>query len=429
MLLCILTIISYKFSKREICNPAVLFISPFFLMSIIGIINKEKWELNDMKLLTTMVLVLGTLAFLLGCIFQSKIKISHGKANEVELDVNKNISRTYLLASLVIELVALGSYSYLLTKWGLGHGAIGLSASVNLAMMNGKFGMGETFNLPFMISSLVIGSRALCYIYSTILAKNIVYRRKGYNVLLAINIIIPIFINLLGGSRGSALEPIVAFGVSILFYYYKSYDWNRKLKTKYVLIGIGAVLLLIYIFFSIKGILGRNEMDWSNFYDDFYRYFGAQEKNLDYYLSRELEHSTVFGYATLTSFYNIFNTYLGLHIKDTIETLSFVVIKGVNLGNVYTCFYNYYIDFGIFGVFIFSFVSGWCSQYLYRKAKYSSNKIIDSWLVIYSYAASCLVFCFFGNRFYNNLLGASFFRMILWIYIIKIFLLKTNLKR
>ena len=63
MLLCILTIISYKFSKREICNPAVLFISPFFLMSIIGIINKEKWELNDMKLLTTMVLVLGTLAF------------------------------------------------------------------------------------------------------------------------------------------------------------------------------------------------------------------------------------------------------------------------------------------------------------------------------------------------------------------------------
>lgn len=115
---------------------------------------------------------------------------------------------------------------------------IGLSASVNLAMMNGKFGMGETFNLPFMISSLVIGSRALCYIYSTILAKNIVYRRKGYNVLLAINIIIPIFINLLGGSRGSALEPIVAFGVSILFYYYKSYDWNRKLKTKYVLIGI-----------------------------------------------------------------------------------------------------------------------------------------------------------------------------------------------
>ena len=97
---------------------------------------------------------------------------------------------------------------------------------------------------------------------------------------------------------------------------------------------------------------------------------GAQEKNLDYYLSRELEHSTVFGYATLTSFYNIFNTYLGLHIKDTIETLSFVVIKGVNLGNVYTCFYNYYIDFGIFGVFIFSFVSGWCSQYLYGKAKY-----------------------------------------------------------
>ena len=74
--------------------------------------------------------------------------------------------------------MALGSYSYLLTKWGLGHGAIGLSASVNLAMMNGKFGMGETFNLPFMISSLVIGSRALCYIYSTILAKNIVYRRK-----------------------------------------------------------------------------------------------------------------------------------------------------------------------------------------------------------------------------------------------------------
>lgn len=112
MLLCILTIISYKFSKREICNPAVLFISPFFLMSIIGIINKEKWELNDMKLLTTMVLVLGTLAFLLGCIFQSKIKISHGKANEVELDVNKNISRTYLLASLVIELVALYCFNH-----------------------------------------------------------------------------------------------------------------------------------------------------------------------------------------------------------------------------------------------------------------------------------------------------------------------------
>ncbi len=428
IILGLLTLMAYKTSKNEISNPTVLFVFPFFLMSIVGVINESKWELNNMLLITFFILIVGPSSFILGSCFQSRIKIHNKKSNLFEEpNINNTLSIYHLIISLGIEILAFLSYAFFLIRWGASHGVLGLSESINLAMMNAKFSLGETFNLPFSILSIVIGSRAFGYIYSTILAKNLIYKRKGYNLLLLLNVIIPICINLLGGSRGSALEPIVAFGVALIFYYYKKYNWKKKLKTKYVLLGICGMIFLIYAFFSIKGLLGRDTMNWENFYDDLYRYFGAQEKNLDYFLSQGVQHTKIFGYVTLTSFYNIFNTYLGFHIKESIHTLSFIIIKGYNFGNVYTCFYDYYIDFGLIGVIGFSFLSGMISQYVYKKAKYQSNKDIDVWLVFYVYIASCLVFSFFGNRFYTNLLGASFFRMIVWIFVVKYFLTKVKL--
>jgi oligosaccharide repeat unit polymerase len=294
-------------------------------------------------------------------------------------------------------------------------------------MIRGKFSSGSSLNLPFYVNSIIICSMAFGYTYCTILAKNIVYKRKGYNKLLAINVIIPIFITILSGSRGSSLEVIVVFAVSILFYYYKKYNWKKTLDFKYFILCVLLLLLIMYAFFAIKGVMGRGAFDPSKYYDEFCIYLGSQVKNLDIYLNKDMYHTNVFAYSTLRDFYNIFNSYLGFNIKDSVKLLPFQIINGKELGNVYTCFYNYFMDFGYLGVVFFSSISGCVSEYVYKKAKISSNKSIDIWLIIYAYIAASLVFCFFGSRFYSNLMSAGFIRLLIWSFLIKIYLTRVKI--
>lgn len=430
IILMLLFIFSYKKSKKVICAPEVLFTFPFMVMSVVGAINYKEWALQNFKIITFMIIFLGVTFFILGSLSQSKTYVKREKNCEYKApDINNNITIWHLLLSLVVELLAFILYAFFLVRWGMSNGVLGLSESINVAMMNGKFALGSTFNLPFVVNSMVICSRALGYTYSTVLAKNIIYKRKGHNILLAFNTFVPILISLLGGSRGTALEPIVGFGTAFLFYYYKKGNWRKKLKPKYVLIGSIALCALLLGFFSIKEVLGRASADWADFTGELFRYIGAQEKNLDALFETDVTHTKIFAYSTLESFYNIFNVYLGFRIKDDIVMLPFVVINGYNFGNVYTCFYNYYLDFGIIGVVVFSFVSGWVSKYVFRKAIYASSKQVDTWLIIYVYIASCLVFCFFGSRFYTNLLSASFIRFLVWMLFVEYFLTKVSFKR
>lgn len=426
VILSIMLLVSYITSHKELCGPTVVFILPFWIMSIIGCLNYTNWELNDFHFNTVLVISLGIVSFLLGSLFVQKIKLRGNKSNSYEIpDINSNITRFHLVLSLLIGIVSFLLHAYFLLRWGLSQGVFSLSEAINISMIRGKFGTGRGFDLPYIVNSLCICSKAFGYIYSAILAKNIVYKRKGNNILLALNIIVPIGITVLGGSRGSSLEFIVAFSVAVLFYFFKSNGWKNRIRIKHVSYILIVSIFVLYVFFAIKTIMGRGEVDFTNIYDEFCIYIGAQEKNLDLYLNNNPVHTNIFACATMQEFYNIFNNYLGFNIYDTIEILPFNFINGKDLGNVYTCFYNYFVDFGYLGVVIFSSVSGGISQYVYRKAKYASDKAIDFSLIIYSYIASTLFFCFFGSRFFSNVFSAGFIRLVIWVYFDILFLTKV----
>lgn len=420
ILLLLISVLTFYLFKKEICSPAFIFCIPFLLMTFIAILNIKNWQLESFHANTLIIIITGIVSFVISAKFVSIIKLKSIKTNQSE---KKELKKYKLCISIFIQVISLLLYVYYLKKWGLSQGVNSLTESIALTMERGKFGIGETLDLPYIVNSLIICSKAFGYIYVAIMAKKIANKDKSGYILLIVNTVISLLIHLLSGSRGTSLELIVAFAICFLFYYYKR-NKSKKIKFKYIFSGIVSMICFLFLFFYIKEFQGRGTFDWNNTFSEFSIYIGAQIKNLDIYLNEATVHTKVFAFGTLSNFYSIFNSYLGANIKDSVDMLPFIVINGQSLGNVYTCFYNYYMDFGIFGVILFSSISGLISEYIYRKAKNSNNTIL---LVIYSYIGACLIFCFFGNRFFDNLLSAGFIRFLIWIFIDMVFIDKIYL--
>lgn len=429
IILLLILLIVYKYSKKELSAPSVIFIAPFFLMVLVACFNYAKWQLEDFHFITFVVVVIGVLFFFFGVVTQSKFIIKKGKKpDKLPIDINDCITKWHMIISLAIVLSSTLLYAYYLYSWGIVNGLSSFSQSIDVSMQNSKFSTGgASLDLPFFLNSLLICSKAIAYIYCTILAKNFIYKRKGKNVLLLLNIIIVAFSTLFGGSRGALIEYVVAFFAALLFYNYRK-NGVKSINPKFIFGGAIAAVITVYFFFTIKGFIGREELEWGNIVDEICAYFGAQVENLDNVLGKgNIQHTKYFGYATLSSFYSIFNNYLGMNIRETVA-LPYHFVNGISLGNVLTCFYNYYVDFGVFGVAFYSYFSGIISQYFFRKAKGAYDQSIDVWLVIYIYLASHLFLCFFGNRFYTNLISAEAIRLYIWININVWFLRKFKFR-
>lgn len=405
--------------KKEIINPSVLFVSPFVLMAVIALCKYNEWELSTFSYITLFVIVVGILAFILGVLFGDRIKVYNYSNDIKEKD---GISREKLLITLFVECVGSIFFLFSMIRWGSARG-LGLSEAIFSSMFAGKFSTGEeSIDLPFIINSMLICGRACSLLYMPSLAKNIICRRKNHNFLLAMNILIPIITSLLTGSRGNMVTYFLCFAIMILFEYQIKRKKSKRTPWPLILLIALVSVVLVILFFVGQGLIGRQEYQSGELWNYISVYMGAQIKNLDHYITEYSYHTNYFGYSTLSGIYDGLSRYLGLYFYDGTPDLPFIFINGQSLGNVYTCFYDYYVDGGFLLILVFSLLSGFVSQVVFKKAKTSNKSKISIWKSVYGYLGANLLLSFFANRFYSNVFSVSFARMLVWMIVINWFL-------
>ena len=190
----------------------------------------------------------------------------------------------------------------------------------------------------------------------------------------------------------------------------------RKVSRKTVIVLAVIVVSFIcgYQFLAI----GRGKGGFS--LDNLGAYLGAEISNLDTFLESSGQHNTgIFGYMTFIRTINYLGGLLGVNSWLYPLDLPFLSSNGHWMGNVYGTYYAFIYDFGYVGVAIMVAIMRLVSQTVYEKACEGNHGVFISVLliIVYSYLGCNLLFCFFSNRFYENVISINFVRFFVYAFV------------
>lgn len=413
--------------------PYCLYYIPFLACYIIAAFNSKTWlfELNG---ITTFILLIGEFAFLSGCFFASKISIKNKRHSKKQFFILKSndctIENSRLLVVVSLETIFFLLYLVMVYIWGVRHGR-SIIESINMIMLNSKFsGDGDQLGLPTLLQIFLQMNYIGGYFFAYLIARRVLLKEKSNNILLLVlGYIVSILTNFLGGSRGPILEVLSALLLSFgIVYFYKS---GRKNFTFFQILKVVLLLIIVGIgFFEILPLMGRSQTA-VNSSDVFTQYIGSQVYNLNYYIEKVNKHSTFFCASTLSSLYRDIETFFKVNIgyKEGMVSDFFVFTNnGHNMGNVFSTYLSFYEDGGLLGVFLLSLIFGWGSEKIYMNAKIhrKMDNSFDYRLIIYIYVGAQVIFSFFSNRFFQNVIQLKMIIKIFWIIFMYLYLIKNS---
>lgn len=439
LLIILLWLISYIFTQKDILSPPSVFCEIFIVSILFCIPNLEKWNF-DMGERTFFVIFLGILFFCIGYFFfYSSKKILNRQLVLQEYEVKKIVIPVYkMIIFTFIQLLTI-YFIYMGLNEFPGNTIFERIMSYRLSILDNN---GYENKMPTYIMSLY----TFCYsgiqvvIYMLVNNFNI---NKKIKSLYIINILLIVMMSFMFGNRTQVMGIMVYFIVIMYIYYLRKNMWNAKIKLK-TYIKILAIVILVLIAFPTVGIflVGRGDENYFSqmniinlVWEQLSIYIGAPLKLLDLYLYTDygMNYNFPIAFATFKEFY----TWIGLKLNifswvNVTEFGGFRYDNGISLGNVYTTFLNFFVDFGFIGVIIFSFIMGCIMAYVFIKVKYKSgikNSKIDFALIIYAYIFSEFIFSFFTNRVFSLIFSYVFFKAVISIIIFSYLFIEKKDKR
>lgn len=405
--------------RGELISPSILFTVSFLFSSIWASFYAKRWGLG-LHINTTVVILGGILTFIL---FSAIIHVvfSNFSINKGTLTVIK-INNIILYAIIIFELI---SIIYIIKNVS---SSVGMNirnySQAAIIYRNGQL-TGNIYQISKLASLMYTVDISIGYWFGNILVRNYVASKK-IDVKLAVIVLLSIISASLQGSRTYSINIIIA-AIGMLLLFSKS---NIKSRLSFKnLRNISLILIGMVLTFEFSGrILGRESIEGKvTLLDYLAKYCGAPIKNLDTYLQHGHPDAPIFGGQT---FYSLIINHLdlfGIPNKYVLD-IPFQWYQNFALGNVYTTFYSYIYDFGYIGVPILIGIMAIISQIFYELAKRYFYKEIPSFSVfVLSYITPCLLLSFFSNKFYENMLTVTFFKVAI-LYIIYNFILYLSIK-
>lgn len=409
----------YSFS-RLILTPqfGILF---SFLLSLFGcLIKAEEWGI-DFSNLTLIVVTLGifTIVFV-SIIFQNIFEFNRhvtyifNKNKVKEIDIKKE---RLIIWSLIQVFNLILVIDFLMEQTG----ALTLQNAIN-TYRNSIYLAGNAVPLPFFTRI----TRSMCiysgYLFLYLLFYNIVNHIKSkLNKYYVLNIFCAIFTSLIiGGSRGSLLQYVVA-GITIFFILY-TFKYNRAFSAKQVFGVLGVAIVFLLLFGQMSKWLGRGEVE--NLGETIFTYLSGGMVNLDSYLQKSTFYQTGKNYTftELINFYYRFTNQSYLQYRGLLAD-TYMYRNGVLIGNVYTMFSSYYHDASIVGVILYSGFMAFIGQILLKLVLQNYEPgIINIPMVIYGYIFFNYIQSNFSNRFYSQFFTDNMLKFIFFLIIFKFFL-------
>lgn len=385
----------YGFLKQNPrLNPITIFSGGFFAASIVCLFYVREWNLDTFHFSTVILLGGGVSIFSLTCLWVNArfgMKYSIKMVGETDYNV-----KTPLLVLLFVIDVAVQYWYYIDTLSHSGSKNLG-EALIELNI--DTFKNEIIYEAPLFLRNLRLLFEAITYFMIVILANLLVdkqYKKVTFPILFAIAGFMGGFMS---SSRSGSMNLLFFFAVAYTMIVAKKREQILRMTFKRILQYLFVCVLGISLFVKSTEWIGREIGDYGALYYLSF-YCGAEIKNLDSFVNEPGKPSPAFGYYTFHNFY------FSEDVKKRAEKLVEFRQEGdYVLGNVYTCFQNYYQDFGVVGSFVFVAIMAFIMQLLFLRALHSSDlcyKLYDYKIFLYGFMTTHLFMSFFSERFYNS---------------------------
>lgn len=426
-ILAVLTINNYVINGKMYVSPAVVFSGVFCFSSFWLFLYAEKWDVN-LSLNTIGVLIGGIVTFSVVCKminiffmkkYQFRKKESKG-LTEIEID-NLKLNIFIVIAIIVIVLTLHYTIKLVNGSWlKLGNA---LYTYRHLTAYRG-FDLG----MPKIIDILGGILNASSYWFMYVLINNYLLNKK-INIRHLIIIILSIISSMLDGSRGGLINNILA--CIPMIYILKTKHDGKKPKL-YVKTVVYIVLLAAILLSTLKlsaTLLGRNNISSIDTVDYIAMYAGAQINNLDTFLQENTVMEKHIGLHTFKEVYSIISNMFQTSFNRNIEPI-YRSVNNYNLGNVYTIFFDFICDLGYPGVFVYTTIMAIITQVVFEICMLvllnkNETKIV---IIAYTYMFGGIIFAFFGNKFFPQIISMGFVKYLILWYLYNYFFCKLKIK-
>lgn len=400
----ILLFISFLLFDKDYMSPSFIFCAVYIISIGSALINYTRWGLKDYSAEAFDILLSGAVIFILVGFIVKKIIFNRAPNNYEQVVISSRINENTIVS---ILLVIINIIILILTIRQVK--AIGGNGSWGEMMENFRsitsYSLDPTMSIPGYLQQLQKIPTVCAYIYPFILIHNITnntVRKKDY-FLCIINIMIFIAMSL---DLSNRLNILGIVGALILYYFVlhqgSSNSNGLQIVFRLLLIFIG----LMIIFYLIRLMVGRLGSTDTDFVDYITLYIGGPVKLFDLFLKNPIHDFSIWGKETFVSLIGTMRD-LGANIPVYLMHKEFRTFNGIELGNVYSAYRDWYADFGLAGTLILQAVfSFFYNCYYYELQKKGINKHKISF-IIYAYLSNALFLHPIEDWFFNMCLSVG----------------------
>ena len=392
--LVLLSLASYGLCGRDFFAPATMLCLAFTFSCACALYNLPRWQFTLAPRTVTLIvralaLSVGINAWARACFQRVRVQPWQGQAVPIPLWVSAGI----LLVLGAVLLVMLAQVRRI-------GGGGSLAAAMAVFRAKNAYGLSLSDQLPGWVRQLLNLSAVVALLY---LFHLIWFGRRLGRLGLALNaaiLAVCIGVSLLTGGRFSAMTMVVAGAV--LWYMLRS-GGPRAWKLGTLLRVMAAVLAVLYGFYAVKTLVGRQSED--TLVEYITHYAGGGIPGLDLYLQDPPAPSGIWGKETFYSLNNGLRKLGVLDIPYYYIHHEFRRSGGASIGNIYTALRDYHYDFGLGGLLVLhtAFSVIFAFWYEYQKKRRSHLGIL-LWAMVYY----CVVFYPISNSFFASVVSFGF---------------------
>lgn len=416
--------------NNNLVRPSVLYIGGFWVCALVALLMKKEWGIEKICLTTVYYFVGGALLFFL-VEWHDYYRFKNQTNKSIDFDDNSKFRVISTKKLIVFWIFQLFAYLFM-AKAKMDYAGTSDISDTLIEINDATKFEGTLVQLPFYINLPYNIATYAGFIWCALLP---LYQFKSsrYNKQkkwLLINFITVFFGCFLSGGRQMFLVYIVAY----LSFYYMCYriqvGWKGGAIPKKMFIVLLLISTLFVSSFLSLGVAQGRE-DYSSSGKDIAAlvltmYCGAELKNLDDYLQKPYKQgneSDLPAQYTFNMAYNTIAQRLGSTKKYGPHT-PFNDYNGYPLGNVYTTYYDYFIDFGYAGILL-CVLMGYIYAVMYRKvliSEFWETGKVDMWVLFYANFAVCPLLSFFSNQFFGSIVLSYLIRnFLLWWFLLLFF--------
>ena len=421
--------ISFMIKDKDFFSPFSLFCLSYLFSSILLLLNFNVWGVV-IDFNTYLLLTFGAIVFGIAYYFPFKFILKKRKQkNNIQARKVQIVCPTKKYFWIILlEFIILLLYTYFFVK------AVGLTSLSNFSnimhdyRLNTAYGDGIDSYIPSIVSQLRKFNWAAALVSVYIILNNMFVTKcegKKYKIELKyiISILLYLPLTVLAGGRFDLIIFLLSTLIMaiVIFNSFRSkFSSSLKMIKKFLI----ALVIILAIFSTTRTLFGRNSN--GDLFEHISKYFAGPIINLDYYLRGNCVDSYVhFGREIFKGIYD-FMAKLGLLELEELSR-SFVVINGLEFGNVYTAYKYMYSACGLTGVVVFQLILGRIFALMYDKIKKNKDFDINIFIIFYALSLSLLILHPFSELLFSTLISFNYFVLFLFIWLLKFFINKVRL--